>query len=100
MALIVSEDRQGAWAAVECESPGCGCHVSIRPAVPDWSRYEMACTAFDMAQEDGWSLDGATYCPNHAPARRERTVRLRDGFDWARVVLEPVEPVKGSRRLA
>lgn len=97
MALIVSEDAQGPWAGVECDRRGCFGHVTIRPVGSDWSRYEMACEAFDLADEEGWSLTGRTYCPRHALERARTARRVADGYSWAHTV---VEGVKGGPRPA
>ncbi len=84
MAIVVDADDLGVWAAVECDKRGCQRHVSARPAAPDWSAYELVCTVFDWAAEEGWRLDGQAWCPDHRlEPRGDR--QLRDRFDWLRV---------------
>lgn len=97
MALVVGDDSQGDYAAVECDRRGCYGHVSIRPAGDGWTSYDLACEAFDQAEAAGWTLQGETYCPRHGPRTARRRPRLGDLYSWARTRRESV---KGSRRLA
>lgn len=97
MAVKVGEDEYGPYATVECDRRGCARHVSIRPVGDDWSGYDMACTVFDMAEDEGWRLVGRTYCPQDALERPQRRPRVGDGYGWAEV---HAEAVKGGQRPA
>jgi hypothetical protein len=90
VAVVVSQDGIGPWVSVECEAPGCYAHVTVRPVGSDYSRYEMACEAFDIAEREGWRLEGSTHCPRHRYRRAAPGPRVADGYSWAFTVVEGV----------
>ena len=97
MALIVGDDAQGDYAAMECDQRGCYGHVAIRPAGDGWSSYDLACEAFDQAEAAGWDLQGRTYCPRHSRERPAERPKVGDGYSWANT---RTEAVKGGQRPA
>lgn len=96
MALVVGEDSVSVYGVVECDRPGCMAHVAIRPGWSGARLYDMACEAFDLAEQGGWALQGDTFCPSHRPRTGRRRPRIGDLYSWAKTRRETV---KGSRRL-
>jgi len=97
MAVMVRGVTGDAWASVECDRRGCDGHVTVRTAEAHQTPYDAACLAFDIAEAEGWRLVGRTYCPDHAQGGLGRSVRLADGFAWARTAWQGV---KGGQRPA
>jgi hypothetical protein len=87
MAAVVQAGAD-VWVVVECDHAGCGRHVAGRP-IPPMSAYDLLCCVFDDAADEGWLLEGRTYCPGHRELyeRRRRGKRrtVGDGLDWVQV---------------
>ena len=96
MALVVSGEGRDLFGVLECDEGGCRCHVALRPVDVQTSGYELDCAVFDTAYDEGWWLDGSSWCPAHWPEDRPgRPTTVADGFAWVSLTREGV---KGAKR--